>query len=148
MAYTGNDRPLDWDDEITKDEQIIILPDGDYNFVINGIERGQYNGSDKIPPCKMVTVTFGIDNAMGNVTVQERYYLVASQEWKLSQLFTGVGLKKKNEPLRMNWNALPGKVGKCKIGHRTYNGNEYNQVQRIHPATASGSAPTFTPGQF
>lgn len=50
------------------------------------------------------------------VTIRENYVLHTSLEWKLSELFRGVGLKKEGEELRMDWSALPGKTARAKIG--------------------------------
>ena len=47
----------------------------------------------------------------------------------LSAFFGAIGQKRKGEPLRMDWNAIIGKVGVCKVGSREYNGNKYNEVK-------------------
>ena len=44
-------KELGWDDEVAKGEEYIILPEGDYDFVIESFERGRVAGSDKIAPC-------------------------------------------------------------------------------------------------
>ena len=49
----------------------------------------------------------------------------------LSAFFGAIGLKKKGEPLKMNWNEVAGKEGVCKLGQREYNGNKYNEVKRM-----------------
>ena len=59
-------------------------------------------------------------------------------------------MKKKNEPLRMNWNAVPGATGRCKVGTRVYNGNEYNEIKKFYPKDeiVQAQTPNYNPGQF
>ena len=47
----------------------------------------------------------------------------------LSAFFGAIGQKRKGEPLRMDWNAIVGRTGVCKVGVREYNGNKYNEVK-------------------
>ena len=51
-------RELDWDDSIEKDSDYVLLPEGDYEFVVESVERARHPGSDKIPPCnKAIVIT-------------------------------------------------------------------------------------------
>ena len=85
MADTYNDELLDWDSELENDgQQYVTVPPGDYTFTVTDVERGNFNGSDKLSPCKMVTIKGTIDTDLGNATFQENLYLVRKQEWKLS----------------------------------------------------------------
>ena len=110
-------RELNWDDTIQNDSSFVELPEGDYNFTIDHYERGRSQGSSKIPPSNMAIVYFNVHTPEGQeVTIKENFILHSKLEWKLSELFCGVGLKKKGEELRMNWNALPGlTVGQWRI---------------------------------
>ena len=56
-------------------------------------------------------------------------FLHSSTEGMLSAFFGAIGQKRKGEPLRMDWDAIIGKVGVCKVGSREYNGNKYNEVK-------------------
>ena len=49
----------------------------------------------------------------------------------LSAFFAAIGQKKKGEPLKMNWQTIVGARGVCKVGIRTYNGNQYNEVKAM-----------------
>ena len=69
-------------------------------------------------------------------------------EGLLSTFFRGIGQKKKGEPLRMNWPSVPGSTGRCKIGTRTYTGNEYNDIKKFYPKDEAPQKPTFSAGQF
>lgn len=105
----------DWEDEINNEDAFTLIPEGDYTFTVEKFERGTFDGSDKLPPCKKAIVTFKVHGADTDITVTENFLLVSSLEWKLSSLFLSVGMKKHGEPLRMNWTQLPGRTGRCRI---------------------------------
>lgn len=105
-------REFNWDDEILEESrEFKLLDEGDYQYTVVKVERARSQGSGKLPPCNMAKVTFKIaDNE-----IIENFILHSSLEWKLSQLFLSVGMKKRGEPLRMNWTAIQGKTGKCNV---------------------------------
>ena len=97
-----NNGVLDWGDEIEKESSFVELPAGDYEFTIDHYERARFNGSDKLPPCNMATVYFNIRTFDGQeVQIRENFILHKKMEWKLSELFRGVGLKGENEKIVM-----------------------------------------------
>lgn len=126
-----------WDDEIQKDNEFVTLEEGDYDFVIDHYERARHNGSEKIPPCNKAVVFFKVMGPNGQeTTIQEGYILHAKMEWKLSELFCGVGLKKKGEKFKMNWGALPGLKGRAQISLDVDTKNpdrKYNHIRKIYP---------------
>lgn len=153
---TDIDRELGWDDEIEKESNFILLPAGDYDFEITKFERGRHDGSEKLPPCNKAIVTFRIVTNEGEAFINNNFFLHTKTEGFLSAFFTSIGQKKKGEKLRMNWNAVVGAKGRCKVGIRTYvskqDGQEYqnNEIKQFYPAPESDN-PTqasFTPGQF
>lgn len=91
-----------------------LLTDGDYDFTVNKVTRGRYEGSDKMPACNSVTVELTIWGPQDKTIVTERFFLVKKFEWKLSQFFLSIGLKKHGEQLVMRWN-IEGYRGKCKV---------------------------------
>lgn len=112
----NNQNVFDWDSEINNEStDFALLPEGDYDFTVEKFERGTFDGSDKLPACKKAIVTFTIWGENDKISITENFLLCEALEWKLSSLFLAVGMKKHGEPLRMNWNALPGKTGKCHI---------------------------------
>lgn len=131
------DRELNWDDEIEKDNSFVTLPEGDYDFVIDHFERARHAGSEKIPPCNKALVFFNVKTPDGQeITIQEGYILHTKLEWKLSELFCGVGLKKKGEKLKMNWTALPGLKGRAQISldaDPKDPNKKYNHIKKIYP---------------
>lgn len=116
-----DNREYAWDDEIVNEgSDFVLLPEGDYDFTISKVERARFNGSDKIPACNMAKVTITVWGAQDKAEITENLLLHSKMEWKLSQFFLALGLKKHGEPLKMNWNAVTGKTGKCGVYIDTY----------------------------
>lgn len=125
---------LGWDGTIQKENEFIILPPGDYNFVVGGVERARFNGSAKMNPAPQANVQIIINKGtMEELTIIHRLILNTKMEGKISEFFRGIGLKKKDQLLQMDWNAVPGKTGRCKIAHRTYEGNTFNDIKEFYP---------------
>lgn len=124
------ERELGWDDEISRESDFTIIPEGDYDFTVTGFERGRYDGSEKLPPCNMAIVTLAVTLPDGSTAnLRHRLFLHTRCEGLLSAFFTGIGLKRKGEPLRMNWNAVPGARGRCKITVRSWKGKNGEDMQ-------------------
>lgn len=126
MAYNQNINPdefeeLDFEGEISEESSgFTLLPEGDYDFTVNKVSRTRYSGGDNLPACNEVDVEISVWGANGQYTLQKvRFFLVKKFEWKLSQFFLCLGIKKHNEPLRMRWN-IEGMNGKCKLEVRSY----------------------------
>lgn len=142
---------LDYDGVITKDSEFVLITPGEYDFMVESFSLGYYNGGDKVPACKRVDVNLIVSAPEGDVKVQKGFFLYSKFEWVLSSFFMSLGMKRKGEPLKMNWNATVGVKGRCKIGRRSSNGNEYNEIKEfiprpdmLQPATQS----PYTPGAF
>lgn len=105
-----------------------LLPEGDYDFTVSKITRGRYEGSDKMPACNSVTVELTVWGAQDKATISERFFLVKKFEWKLSQFFLSIGVKKHGEPLMMRWN-IEGLRGKCKVYIDHYKKNDGSDGQ-------------------
>lgn len=162
------DRAFDWNDTIENDASFTLLPKGTYPFTVVSFERAEHSGSDKIPPCKKAVLTLELDGgALGTTTITENLFLHSRQEWKLCQFFTAIGQRKKGEPLRMNWQSVPGSRGMADVIVNEYKNKEgrdrqNNRVERyLDPADGvlptaespaaggEGFAPSgFTPGAF
>ena len=160
---------LDYEGQITDESSgFTLLPDGDYDFTIKKVTRNRYEGSDKMPACNSVSVELTVWGAEDQTTITERFFLLKKFEWKLSQFFLSIGLKKHGEPLNMRWN-IEGMKGKCKVYIDTYrksNGEDgkSNKVKKFYaydenvttlspaPKASAYTAPTqqggWTPGQF
>ena len=127
------EREFGWDDTIQKDTEFVLLPDGLYYFTVASYERGRHTPNPqnpgKLPACPKATVYLQIVANEGETELRHNLFLHSSTEGMLSAFFGAIGQKRKGEPLRMDWNAIIGKVGVCKVGSREYNGNKYNEVK-------------------
>lgn len=146
-----NIRELGWEDEIIEEgSPFEPLPEGDYEFTVSKVERTRYEGSDRIPACNMAKVTFTIWGADRSADIIENFYLNSKTEWKISAFYLAIGLKKHGEPVKMQWNAVSGRKGKCRLEINKYtdkNGNParnnrikkfyaYDEAERIQTLSA------------
>lgn len=119
---------LDWDGILESDgSEQTILPEGDYPFVVEKLERGSFPGSEKMCPCHKATLSLTIITDKGPVTVYDDLILHKKMEWRLSQFFRAIGQKKKGERIVMNWNTVVGSRGMAHIAVNRYtdrNGQE------------------------
>lgn len=89
------DREFGWNDEITEEGgNYEPLPEGDYDFTVAKVERARSQGKGKLPPCNMAKVTFDVWGADDKREITVNFVLHSSLEWKLSQLFLSVSMKK------------------------------------------------------
>lgn len=143
-------RELGWDDEISREGgEFLLLPEGDYNFVVESYERARHPGSDKLPACNKAILHLRVTAPESEINLEHNLFLHQRTEGFLSEFFTSIGLKKPGEALRMNWNQVSGCTGRLKLGvhtWRTKDGEERksNQVKKFYPKAASN----FTPGKF
>ncbi|MCR8978716.1 hypothetical protein [Brevibacillus laterosporus] len=148
------DRELSWDDEIQKDGGgFVLLPPGDYNFTVTKFERGRFAGSEKMPACNQAKLEITVHSPEhGDVVVFHNLFLHSKTEGLLSNFFAGIGLKKKGEPLKMNWPAVLGRKGRLKLEVRNYthNGEERsnNQVKNFYPYDELPGATGQQPPQY
>ena len=174
MANNVNDVAMTWDDEIKNDgEGFRVLPEGEYDFTVTDFARGRFEGSAKMAACLKAELTIKIHDPEGDVTVTENLFLNRKAEWKLCQFFTAIGHRKHGETLRMNWNAVKGAKGRCKVGIRKWTGNDGKEHENNEiiaflepsepavvpqpqgaaaytqpPLTSSAAPRTWTPGSF
>ena len=121
------ERELGWDDEISQESEFVVLPEGDYDFEVINFERSRSNGSDKLPPSNMAILNIRVTNGKESTVVKEYLVLHTKMEWKLSQFFCSIGQKKQGEPVRMNWSAVPGAKGRCKVIVEKYTNDKGEQ---------------------
>lgn len=128
MAEEKKVQFLAWDSEITKDApERVILPAGQYPFVVQELEKQVYTGtSEKIgngcPMAVLKIVVYGGEK--GNASIQDRLYLCSNMEWKLGTFFRSIGQKSHGKSYKMDWNAVVGAEGLCKIKVDKYIGND------------------------
>ena len=150
-------RELGWEDEIENEgSPRVVLEPGEYPFTVQSFERARFAGSEKVPPCPQAIVHLQINAPEGPVPMNVNLFLHTRFEWKLCQFFTSLGLRQHGEKLRMNWAAVAGRSGCCKITKRTYKDRndvdrEANDVDEFLDPIGAPSAPPaggFTPGAF
>ncbi len=130
--YLASDRALDWDDEIIDDPtEFILLPAGDYPFTVTNVEKTRYDGGENLSACHMAIVHCQFETPKGIAIIKDRLYLHTKTEGLLSAFFASIGLKKKGEPLRMQWNKVIGCRGMARVSQREYQGEKYNQIRRF-----------------
>lgn len=106
---------IDFEGTISEEgQEFVLLPEGDYDYTVSKIIRTRHEASQNLPACNEVDVELTIWGPSDKTTVTERFFLVRKFEWKLSQFFLSLGLKKHGEQLVMRWN-IEGMHGKCKI---------------------------------
>lgn len=132
---TQVERELGWNDQIQNDgEAFTLLPEGTYPFTVKGFERARHTGSDKLPPCNKAVVKCEVDGGdLGKTTINNNLFLHSKCEGLLCAFFLSLGMRKHGEPLQMDWNAIPGKRGRCKVGIRNgtgeYKDRQYNEIK-------------------
>ena len=148
MANDYYDQGMDWNDEIEQESNFIELPEGDYDFTIDHYERGRSKGEGKLPPCNMAIVYFNVHTLDGRETqIRENFVLHKTLEWKLSQLFRSVGLKKEGEKISMRWDDLAGLSGRCHLILQPDSKDpekKYNHIKELYPKEPK----QFTAGSF
>lgn len=151
------DREFSWDDEIQNDgADFEILPEGDYNFEVTGVERGRHIGTEKLPPCGKAILTLKItsDDGEHSTTIMHNLFLHSRMEGLLCSFFTAIGQRKKGEKMKMNWNLVTGARGRCKIGVHKWIGKDgeektSNQIKKFYePQYGSQHQQTWKTGEF
>lgn len=152
----SEDKALEWDDTIQNEgDEFTLLPAGEYKFIVTNFERGRFQGSEKMSACHKAILTLEIDGGQhGIIKTTENLFLHSKAEWKVCQFFTSIGQRKKGEPLKMNWGAVIGASGKCKIIVDEFESNrekgkmlKTNRVEKfLEPVEAQPAG--FTKGLF
>lgn len=123
---------LDWNDSIETDgQEFVLLPDGDYNFVVTNFERGRFPGGQKIPACNKAAITVQIQTNEGIAMVKFDLLLYRSLEWRISSFFRCIGQKKHGEKLVMNWNTVIGSKGRAHFKQRKYT-SQYGEEKVVN----------------
>lgn len=123
---------LDWNDTIEEDGQNnVILPEGDYNFIVTNFERARFAGGQKIPACNKAVITVQVSTEEGEAFVRFDLLLHRSIEWKISSFFRCIGLKKSGEKLVMDWNKVPAAKGRAHFKPKQYTNNN-GEVKTIN----------------
>lgn len=123
MADINNNQNMmmDWNDSIENDgQEFVLLPEGDYNFVVTNFERGRFPGGPKIPACNKAAITVQVTAPEGVSIIKFDLLLYRTLEWRISAFFRCIGQKKHGEKLTMDWNKVIGSQGRAHFKQRTY----------------------------
>ncbi len=154
VVFEEENQALEWDSTIENEggNSFRLLPEGEYPFTVENFERVKFPGSEKMPPCWEADLNISVHDKEGDVEIRDRLFLTKKTEWKLSQFFISIGLKKPGEPLKMNWNQVPGARGRLVIKHRKgtgqYADKEYNQIDKYVEPAAPAITSKYTAGKF
>lgn len=144
----ANNDFFSWDAEITVDsEGFIVLPEGDYTFEVQKVDKEFYQGSsEKIGNgCPTAVIGMVIRSPQGTASVQDKLYLCKNMEWKLSAFFRAIGQKQHGKSFKMDFGKVIGAEGKCRLKIEKWVGNDgkersSNKVERYYDSIASTAA--------
>lgn len=149
---------LGWDDEVEEGSPFVLLPEGEYPFVVTNLEKGIYekpaNRESKIPAnAPKATVTIEIQAPTGETTtLTENFYLYKKMQWKINQFFTSIGaLKNAEGKVKMNWGTVLGARGKAKITVNNYTNRDGKEGQNnridsfLEPETSTSNYQNVAP---
>ena len=115
-----------------EDNEYVLLAPGEYAFMVDSVDFGDYNGSTKIPACGMVTVNIHVDTEQGRAFLRNNFYVCKQCAGLIAAFFKSIGeLKDGQKTFTPDWDNLKGKTGLVKTSQREYNGEMYNQVDRF-----------------
>lgn len=129
--YVNDGYELGWDAEIENEgKEFVVAEPGDYDFTVTGFERSRHGGSEKMPPCNKAILTIRLDvpNANGECIIKHNLFLHSKSEWRLCEFFTSIGQRRKGQRVSMNWNAVVGSKGRCKVKKRSFKSNSGNDL--------------------
>lgn len=142
-------RELDWNETIENDgDGFILLEPGEYTFAVKAFERGRFQGSAKLPPCNKAVLTIDILNEESGshlTTITHNLFLHTKTEGLICQFFRSIAARKSGEKFKMNWNAVVGATGRCKVGVREWIGKDgqvynSNQIEKFLDPQLTDSA--------
>jgi hypothetical protein len=104
----------------------VLLPPGYYPFTVTAFERGQHNGSAKLPSCPKAIVTLLIDTT----TIKASFFLFGTTVGMITGFFTACGLRKHADALDLTlFPKSIGCSGYCKLIIREYTGRDGKQYK-------------------
>ncbi|WP_314651998.1 hypothetical protein [Slackia exigua] len=139
MTDTDMGQAMDWEGEVSDEGGFVLLEPGVYPFVVSNLEKERYEGGAKMGPCPRAKLTLSVFAPSGDATVFDRILLHTKTQWRVAQLFCGLGFEKNAETGRypMAWNQVVGRGGYVELKVREYEsrGEKYksNDVVRYLP---------------
>ncbi|CEN29364.1 hypothetical protein [Pseudolactococcus piscium] len=151
---------LGWDDEVEEGSPFVLLPEGDYPFVVTNFERGIYEKpagrESKVPAnCPKAIVTFELTGPNGETTtLTENFFLYKKMQWKINQFFYSLGAQKGADgKVKMNWGSVLGAKGTAKVvinpykDKKTGEDKQNNRIDTFNEPTQQAAAAGYQPPQ-
>lgn len=150
VTTTDIGQEMAWDATLTgQDNEFILLQNSTYDFEVTNFQRARYNGSEKMSACYQAKLTLTVHTQNGDAHILHNLFLNTKCEGMLKSFFRAIGQRKKDEDLKMNWNAVLGAKGRAVIGTHEYNDKKYNEIKKfVFPDDAATPASGFGPGKF
>lgn len=125
-------------EDILEDNQFVLLPPDIYTFQVVQLDLNErFNGSQKMPPCRKVSVHFDVyTRDKQKVSLKEDFIFYKPLAWKIFAFFRSLGLFQNGDnKIKIPWTLAQGCWGRAKVGQRswfTQNGDERktNQVEQ------------------
>lgn len=136
MSDEYKNEALDWNDTVKKGSEYTLIPEGEYDFVVESFERSRYEGSDKVPPCNRALLKIRVDAPEGIAVINESLLLIRKMEWKLAEFFTSIGAEEINGDVKMNWQMVPQATGRAEIEitpDKKDPNKKYNHIKKFLP---------------
>lgn len=114
---------LDWDSSIKDTGSVYdIVPEGEYSFAVKDFRRDWFEGSEKLPPCPMAILKLELTNPEGKryIVTTDLKLCEKLEPVLLSPFFRSIGLLDAGGEVVMDWNDVPGAVGRVKVTLRDY----------------------------
>ena len=140
-----NNGCIGWDDEVSEEDagnggssDFVVLPAGNYSFTVKKAERGQFKGSERLPPCNQVKVELIADGGdKGKAYVYHRFYMHTKTLWQIYAFMESIGVRKKGDaPSSVPWSKVKdGMTGVChlkvkKLTAGQHAGEDTNEVDK------------------
>ena len=115
-----------------EEQEYVLLAPGEYEFTVDSVDFGDFNGSDKIPACGKVTVNIHVDTDKGKAFLNNNFYVCKEAAGMIAAFFKCIGMIKEGQKtFSPDWDHIKGKKGIVKTSQREYKGNMYNQADRF-----------------
>ena len=94
MENINQNMEMDWNDTILEDGQdLVLLDEGDYNFIVTNFERGRFLGGQKIPACNKATIFLtSASSTPASAIIDFSFVIVGLSPCLVSQIWPFSGL--------------------------------------------------------
>jgi len=107
----------------------VVLEAGQGNFKIMKLERKQFAGSSKLPPCMVVELEIQLFKDGLSTKYFRNFFQVRKCEWTMAKFFKEIGLRKEGEAMNVKvlFESSIGITGTCDIKKEGYFSKKHNK---------------------